>query len=64
MNKPLCVQMEEEINAVIDRYRDQGITYGENIGILECVKLNLWYEQQRANEEDINDDDTECWGGG
>ena len=52
MNKPLCVQLEEELNAVIDKYRDQGITYGENIGILECVKLNLWYEQQKANEED------------
>lgn len=43
--EPICHQFQNEINAVIDRYRDQGLTFGEAVGVLETVKLDLWFEQ-------------------
>lgn len=56
-SKPLCQCFEEELNAVIDKYRDQGLTYGESFGVLESVKLNLWYEQIKNKEEELENDD-------
>jgi hypothetical protein len=52
--KPLIHSFEDEVNAVIDKYRDQGITFGEAIGVLETVKLNLWHEGQHREEENGN----------
>ena len=42
--KPIVQQLQDDISEIIDRYRDQGLTYGEAIGALEMVKLDIWHE--------------------
>ena len=41
-----------ELDSLVDKYRDQGMTYGETIGALECTKAFLLNEM-------LNDDDAE-----
>ena len=41
-----------ELDSLVDKYRDQGMTYGETIGALECAKALLLNEM-------LNDDDAE-----
>ena len=36
---------QDELNVVINTYRDEGLTLGEAVGALELVKLDLWKEQ-------------------
>lgn len=37
--------LQNRIEAVIDLYRkDEGLTTGEVMGVLETVKLNIWQE--------------------
>lgn len=42
--KPIAQQFVDDISAIIDKYRDEGITISEAIGGLEIVKLDLWNE--------------------
>ncbi len=49
--KPLAQQFQDEINEVINRYRDQGLTYGEAIGGMEVAKIDLWNEMNVSKEE-------------
>jgi len=51
-NKPLAQQFQDELNAVIDKYRDQGLTYGEGIGGIEIAKLDLWHEMDASQNEE------------
>jgi len=46
MNKPLVQQFQDDINAVIDKYRDEGLTVSEAVGAIELSKLDLWHEQE------------------
>jgi len=48
--KPLMQQFQDDVNEVVDKYRDQGITLGEIIGALEIVKLDV-YGDEDAEEE-------------
>lgn len=43
---PLVQQFQDEINGVIDKYRDEGLTLSEAIGAIELTKLDLWHEAQ------------------
>lgn len=48
---PLINQFSYDLNSVVDKYRDQGLTTGEAIGAIEILKLQLFNE--------IDDDDAE-----
>jgi hypothetical protein len=43
---PLIDLFSIEINSIIDKYRDEGLTVGEAIGAIEIIKLDLWDEQK------------------
>jgi hypothetical protein len=45
-SEPIMHQFQNELTAALDKYRDQGLTFGEAIGALETVKLDLYLEQQ------------------
>ena len=47
---PLIHQLEQELHAVIEKYNDSGMTLGETIGALECIKLHV-YRNQTEEEE-------------
>jgi len=51
--KPIIQQFQDDIEAVIDKYRDQGITFGEAIGAIEMVKISLWSEKIEDDDEEI-----------
>ncbi len=51
-DSPICQQFQEALEEVITKFSGNGITLGECISALEVVKLNLWLEQRRR-EEDI-----------
>ncbi len=57
--EPVMHQFQNEVNSVLDKYRDQGLTYGEAVGALENVKLDLWFEQQGDNIRRMARDDDE-----
>jgi len=42
--KPIAQQFQDDLNSLIDNYRDQGITLSETVGAIELVKLDLWKE--------------------
>ena len=46
---PLIDLFSTEINSIIDKYRDEGLTVGEAIGAIEIIKLDL-YNEQSAND--------------
>jgi hypothetical protein len=50
--KPIIQQFQDELSAVVDKYRDQGITLGESVGAIELVKLDLWNEQTEDAAEE------------
>lgn len=43
--KPIGQHFSDEINAVVDKFRDQGITVGEVLGALEVLKWELIAEK-------------------
>lgn len=49
--KPIVQQFNDDLQAVVDKYRDQGITFAEALGAIEIVKLDLWSESQDESEE-------------
>lgn len=53
---PLCQQFQDDVNTAIDKYRDQGLTLAEAIGVLEVAKLDLWLEAKREYIRDIAGD--------
>jgi len=53
--KPLITMFHDDLNAVVDKYRDQGLTIGEGIGVLEIVKLDLWHETREDGDDDSGD---------
>lgn len=48
---PLIQLFSDELQLVVDKYRDQGLTYGEAIGAIEIIKLNLWNEEVSDDPE-------------
>lgn len=51
--KPICQQFQDEIEAVVRRYYDEGLTLAEAVGVLDVVKLDLWSNQRELPEEEI-----------
>lgn len=43
----IAMQFQEDLDAVVDKYRDQGLTLGEAVGTMVIVALNLWGDSQR-----------------
>ena len=42
--KPLIQYLQDDLSAVIDKYRDEGVTVAETIGAMEITKLDLFQE--------------------
>lgn len=49
--KPLVYQFGEEIQNVINRFQDQGITIAEVIGTLECIKMEIITDAMDAEDD-------------
>lgn len=50
--KPLVQCLQDDLEKVIDKYRDEGVTFCEVIGALEILKLDVWRECPDENEKD------------
>ena len=48
---PLIHKLEQELHAVIEKYNDSGMTLGETIGALECVKMHVYRDQIEDEDE-------------
>lgn len=49
--KPIAQQFKDDLQAVVNKYYDQGITLSEAIGAIELLKLDLWREQTEEPPE-------------
>lgn len=49
--KPIAQQFKDDLQTVVDKYYDQGITLSEAIGAIELLKLDLWREQTEEPPE-------------
>jgi len=49
---PLVYLFTEELNAVVDKYRDQGLTVAEAVGAIEVLKFGVIYDQIDENEDE------------
>jgi len=48
--KPIVQHFQDDLSAVVDKYRDQGLTLSEAIGAIELIKLDLWHTE---DEEEL-----------
>ena len=46
----ICQNFVEELSALVDKYRDEGLSVAEVIGALECEKMEI-YLDARSDEE-------------
>lgn len=53
---PLVDQFANDIDDVINKYSDQGLTVAEAVGALDIAKMEIWY-----NHTDYKDDE-KPWG--
>lgn len=51
--KPISQCLQDEVNSVIDKYRDEGITISETVGVLEIIKMDLYNEQAEDAAEEF-----------
>ncbi len=59
--EPLISLFQKDLGAVVNKYRDQGLTVGEAVGAFEIVKLDLYFECNSSSdnlleEEEVEDD--------
>lgn len=52
--KPLVQCLQDEISTAIDKYRDEGITTAEAIGVLEIIKIGV-YDETLVDDDDDDD---------
>jgi len=52
--EPLIAQFVGELNDIIVKYSDQGLTNAEAIGGLEMVKLSVWDKAKESEDEDVD----------
>lgn len=50
--KPLVAQFVGDLEAVVGKYHDQGMTVAEAIGGLEIVKLSVFRDQSSPEDDD------------
>ena len=51
-SKPIVQSFSDDLMAVIDKYREQGITVSEVVGAIELVKMNIILDQMEDDEEE------------
>lgn len=44
--EPLVSVFANELQAVVNKFRDEGLTVGEALGAIEILKLELWQDQR------------------
>jgi hypothetical protein len=52
MSPPLIELFQMDLNAVVDKYREQGLTAGEAVGTLDIVKMELYISHRENADED------------
>ena len=65
-SKPLIQHFVDDINKVIDKYRDSGLTLGEVAGVFALAQLDLWAEWRGANmgrDDDLPSGDPDIFPG-
>lgn len=50
--EPLVAQFVSDLESVLARYKDQGLTVAEAVGGLEIVKLSVFRDQSAREDED------------
>ena len=48
---PLVYQFTEQLEAVVQRFRESGLTYAEAVGALEILKIKLVSDATDEEEE-------------
>ena len=51
--KPLADLFMEDVERVVDKYRDEGITYAEVIGVIELIKIDLYKDARDIPDDEI-----------
>lgn len=51
--KPLSQSFTDDVDAVVDKYRDQGITVSEVVGALELVKIGIINSSIESDEDHV-----------
>lgn len=49
--KPICQQLQDEIESVIGNFKYGEITFAEAVGVLEIIKMDLWISQNDETRE-------------
>ena len=49
-SKPLVQQLQDEVNLAIDKFRGTGLTMADTIGALEIIKIDLYVEKVKEDE--------------
>ncbi len=50
--KPLAQCLVDDLENVLKKYRDQGVSYAETIGVIEILKNDVLFEMYSKKEED------------
>jgi len=48
--KPLIQQFQDDLNAVVDKYRNQRLTIAAAVGVLEIIKMDVADEMAAEDE--------------
>lgn len=54
--EPIVSQFTGELQEVVNKFRDQGLTNAEAIGALEIVKLGVYDDAKEQRGDDWGDD--------
>jgi len=49
--KPICQQLQDELESVIHNFKYGEITFAEAVGVLEIIKMDLWISQNDETRE-------------
>jgi hypothetical protein len=50
-SEPLQSIFARDLDNMVDKYRDQGLSYAEVIGTLEVYKIDLYHELSQDEDE-------------
>ena len=53
-DKEMSESLVDDLNTVISKYIEQGVSYVELVGCLELVKLDIYMEHRVVNSDNIN----------
>jgi hypothetical protein len=43
-------QFSSDLNAVVIKYSDQGLTVAEALGVIEVLKIDIWYNHTEKKD--------------